>query len=255
MLRTDLEAVLSFLNDVGDVALYDPYSVEFLTRIQQLVPATWVTYQESVIRSKRFLVMLGIGPDAGDDDPEAYRRAGPCPTQAYRERTGDLRAMRTSDLVESLDYHEMPVYREYFQPAGVEHIIDLGLPTQVGRTRSLVFFREASAGNFTERDREVLDALRPHLIHIEEHARARQRLAETGRENGSRGLEGLTRREQEIVDLVASGKTNAEVAAMLWIAPSTVKKHLENVYAKTGIARRAAIAAVRHAPDLVPTRA
>jgi len=49
----------------------------------------------------------------------------------------------------------------------------------------------------------------------------------------------LTTREREIV-LVAEGKTNAEIAAQLWVAPSTVKKHLENVYEKVGVGRRAA---------------
>ena len=41
---------------------------------------------------------------------------------------------------------------------------------------------------------------------------------------------------------MAEGKTNAEIASALWVAPSTVKKHLENVYAKTGVGRRAAAA-------------
>ena len=39
----------------------------------------------------------------------------------------------------------------------------------------------------------------------------------------------LTERESEILDLVAAGKTNAEIAEALWIAPGTVRKHLENV--------------------------
>ena len=31
---------------------------------------------------------------------------------------------------------------------------------------------------------------------------------------------------------VARGKTNLEIAELLWLAPSTVRKHLENIYAK-----------------------
>jgi DNA-binding CsgD family transcriptional regulator len=52
----------------------------------------------------------------------------------------------------------------------------------------------------------------------------------------------LTAREREIVELVAEGRTNAEIAAHLWVAPSTVKKHLENVYEKLGVGRRTAAA-------------
>lgn len=50
----------------------------------------------------------------------------------------------------------------------------------------------------------------------------------------------LTGREQEVVSWVARGKTNAEVAELLWLAPSTVRKHLENVYSKLGVNTRTA---------------
>jgi DNA-binding CsgD family transcriptional regulator len=49
----------------------------------------------------------------------------------------------------------------------------------------------------------------------------------------------LTPRETEILRLVASGMTNREVAGALFIAPGTVRKHLENAYAKLGVRSRA----------------
>jgi DNA-binding CsgD family transcriptional regulator len=54
---------------------------------------------------------------------------------------------------------------------------------------------------------------------------------------------GLTAREQQILAWVARGKTNPEIAEILWITPSTVRKHLENVYAKLGVRTRTAAAA------------
>ena len=53
----------------------------------------------------------------------------------------------------------------------------------------------------------------------------------------------LTTREREVLAWVARGKTNAEVARLLWLAPSTVRKHLENVYAKLGVNTRTAAVA------------
>jgi DNA-binding CsgD family transcriptional regulator len=53
----------------------------------------------------------------------------------------------------------------------------------------------------------------------------------------------LTAREREVVSWVARGKTNAEIAELLWLAPSTVRKHLENVYAKLGVNTRTAAVA------------
>ena len=51
---------------------------------------------------------------------------------------------------------------------------------------------------------------------------------------------GLTARERQVLAWVARGKTNPEVAEILWVAPSTVRKHLENVYAKLGVHTRTA---------------
>jgi DNA-binding CsgD family transcriptional regulator len=56
----------------------------------------------------------------------------------------------------------------------------------------------------------------------------------------------LTPREREVLDLVSVGLTNAQVAAVLWIAPGTVRRHLENVFAKLGVhTRTAAVARLR----------
>jgi DNA-binding CsgD family transcriptional regulator len=46
--------------------------------------------------------------------------------------------------------------------------------------------------------------------------------------------------EAEVLELVAAGLTNGATAERLWISPGTVKKHLKNVYAKLGVANRAA---------------
>jgi DNA-binding CsgD family transcriptional regulator len=52
----------------------------------------------------------------------------------------------------------------------------------------------------------------------------------------------LTPRERQIFALVARGKTNQEIAQSLWIAPTTVRRHLENIYAKLGVRTRTAAA-------------
>ncbi|HJW83101.1 MAG TPA: response regulator transcription factor [Anaerolineae bacterium] len=57
----------------------------------------------------------------------------------------------------------------------------------------------------------------------------------------------LTRREIEVLRLVAAGKTNQETGAALGISEKTVEKHLESVFSKLGVASRveAAVRAVR----------
>ena len=48
----------------------------------------------------------------------------------------------------------------------------------------------------------------------------------------------LTSREQNILDLVALGKGNDEIAELMCISSHTVKTHLSNVYRKLGVANR-----------------
>lgn len=51
---------------------------------------------------------------------------------------------------------------------------------------------------------------------------------------------GLTPRQAEVLALAAGGKSNAEIAEELVVAPGTVKKHLDNIYATLGVRSRAA---------------
>jgi DNA-binding NarL/FixJ family response regulator len=60
---------------------------------------------------------------------------------------------------------------------------------------------------------------------------------------GGQTSEKLTPREQEILELVAEGRTNQEISALLWISPGTVRKHLENTFEKLEVHTRTAAAA------------
>jgi DNA-binding CsgD family transcriptional regulator len=50
----------------------------------------------------------------------------------------------------------------------------------------------------------------------------------------------LTPREREVMRCVEDGLSNAEIARELWIQPTTVRKHLENIFAKLGVRSRTA---------------
>ncbi len=60
--------------------------------------------------------------------------------------------------------------------------------------------------------------------------------------------DGLTRREVEVLRVVARGKSNSEIGEELFISINTVTRHLTNVYSKTGMSNRAeaAVYAARH---------
>ncbi|WP_406182053.1 response regulator [Streptomyces sp. NBC_01006] len=65
----------------------------------------------------------------------------------------------------------------------------------------------------------------------------------TGAHAARRPSEPLTEREQDVVRCVARGRTNAEIAAELYVSLSTVKTHLANVQTKLDARNRVEIAA------------
>jgi DNA-binding CsgD family transcriptional regulator len=81
--------------------------------------------------------------------------------------------------------------------------------------------------------------------------RAQQRLAELrGRTPPGRRADtlsdpnGLTRREREVLELVAGGRSDAQIAAVLHISPKTAGTHVSSILAKLGVDNRVQAAAV-----------
>ncbi|MFE7125478.1 response regulator [Streptomyces sp. NPDC057617] len=70
------------------------------------------------------------------------------------------------------------------------------------------------------------------------------RLVSRVRTPAAAGREPLSAREREVLELVARGTPNKEIAAELFISEATVKTHLTHLYAKLGVKDRAAAVAV-----------
>ncbi|MEW2080874.1 response regulator transcription factor [Streptomyces sp. NPDC005283] len=72
-----------------------------------------------------------------------------------------------------------------------------------------------------------------------------EQVTATPEQPGPKLPDGLTAREGEVLTLIAEGLTNVEIARRLHISTATVKTHINNLFAKTGIHDRAQ--AVRYA--------
>jgi len=61
----------------------------------------------------------------------------------------------------------------------------------------------------------------------------------------------LSSREQDVLRLMAQGLSNAEIASTLFVEPSTVKTHIEHIFTKLGVSRRAQAVARAHEMGVV----
>ncbi len=96
--------------------------------------------------------------------------------------------------------------------------------------------------DFSEADRALLTLLRPHLHHAYLDAERRRPVPE------------LTPRQWQLLDLLAAGHTNTQIARRLGLSEGTVRKHLENIYSRLQVSSRTA-AVTRAFPDLAAGRA
>jgi len=69
---------------------------------------------------------------------------------------------------------------------------------------------------------------------------------ENTREQALRQLAGLSPREREVVQAIAEGRANAEIAAALLMSVPTVKAHVTHILTKAGLANRTQIALLAH---------
>ena len=174
-----------------------------------------------------------------DDDQAFWAHYWDCDPCSYPDRSGDLRSVtKISDFYSARQWHGTGMYRDHFR-GQVEHEMMVCLPAGPGRSVRLIFFRGAGA-DFTERDRGLLALLRPHL-HEAYRVAERRRRGDT--------LE-LTPRQRELLHLVADGYTNAQIGRRLGLSEATVRKHLENIFARLRVTNRTA-AVIKAFPDQV----
>ncbi len=270
------------------------------------------------------------------------------PMIRYYSESGDGSAKKISDFWSRERYHASQLYELVYRPLNVEYQMSIVLPTLHPIVVGIAASR--SGDDFSERDRALMNAVRPYFVQAWYSARDRERLqsllgstigaladAELGlivlsdppqeltdgalaalrrhfgpstsaspwptlveewlfaqrswlsnsqgptllvplrvesegrrmvlrylpeqagisgalllREESNRPRQqslqslGLTVREAEVTTRVIGGSTNASIAETMYISSATVKKHLENVYAKLGVRGRGELAAFVH---------
>ena len=230
---SDYEQVLDLVRLAHDLDA-EPFPEPVLVALRGLIPALAVSYHVwSVDGYRRFLAaedpaavekVWSVYPQVRDHDPLP---GGPG-TGIEHFETPIGRATRFSDLIGLRAFRRLDLHAEVCRPLGVDYVMKLFLPKGAGEWSAFVFDRQAR--DFTERDRRVLDLLFPHFLQLRRRPRIRS-LIPPGHAN-------LTPREREIMAWVARGKRNGEIARILWVAPGTIRKHLDNVYAKLGVSNR-----------------
>jgi ATP/maltotriose-dependent transcriptional regulator MalT len=122
---------------------------------------------------------------------------------------------------------------------------ELDAPHDAARTRVLLAQACSELGDEDTARRE-LDAARACF----ERLGARQDLAALS-SGAASPTHGLTGREMEVLELIAAGRSNREIAGVLVISEKTAARHVANIFVKLGVSSRSAATAYAFANGLV----
>jgi DNA-binding CsgD family transcriptional regulator len=342
---SDYEGVLNVVRAAGEARDLDGFSRVVVRELSKLVPSHWVVLNEIDLESGQ--QRLVAEPESfivpPEIEPFLIEFADQHPLITYYAETGDGSAKKISDFLTQEEFHSRPLYQKFYKEIGVEYQMAF---TLVGTHPHLVAVVLSSPQtDFTERDRAVLNLVRPHLVQVWFNAKEQNHLRslfssvsdasalsgaglvvlsdppreltpgalttlyryygrptksgpvssrverwiaiqesrldspdqldlekslsaekdgrrmvlrylpgrppdppalllrEERRRFRNRDTLGLTARETEIVALVIKGETNVAIGQALHVSPTTVKKHLDNIYVKLGVRGRGRLTA------------
>lgn len=329
----DLRAALEVLERIGSAGDIETFAELLVAELRSAIPADVFAYNEvdPALQRAFFITDAPIETELPDARVILERHMQENPLVAYTALSRDFSARKWSDFVTRRELHATELWNGLFRPFGIEHQMVAVLPAPAPLLVGVVINR--CARDFSERDRSMLNLLRPHLTNAYSGAQARsvraaleseistpdESVVVVGKlgeplalspqarkfmgvfgpvsdnrvseavvewckrarsraplppepligEDGDFTVEArllnasvilmrarhkrvdaslltslsLTRREAEVLALLAKGETNKEIAVRLDVNPSTVKKHLEHIYEKLGVHTRTAAAA------------
>jgi DNA-binding CsgD family transcriptional regulator len=240
--QRELDLMLTLVREAASSCGNQPFEIGVIDKLMELVPADRAGYYELPVRADG-------RPSRGTVNTYSCER--PRYEMCWDDETvsatiaswplwephvvGARQALFLSDFQTRAEQRRNPWYVEVQRANDAEFECKLLLPAPPGTVRGFFFVRGRGRRDFDEDDRAILDLLRPQLAALRESWERRTYPPL------------LTRRETEVLQLVAEGLTNSAIAKRLYISPATVRAHLEHIFEKLNVhTRTAAVAAAFH---------
>jgi DNA-binding CsgD family transcriptional regulator len=191
----DLRAALDFVGEAHSFEDLDSFRTGILPGLERLIPSDLVGYNEVYSASEPALVITHPEP-LHEFASEALTRLAHQHPLVLAQVNGDNRTYKISDFLSRRQFHSLELYGELYRRIGAEDQIAFGLPGPV----VIGVAMNRGRRDFSERDRAMLDLLRPHLARAHGRILERMRMGaliaalELGLEQGGGAVLSLDRR-------------------------------------------------------------
>jgi DNA-binding CsgD family transcriptional regulator/GAF domain-containing protein len=176
---SDLDRVLRFVGEIAGVEHVTDFPARVVDGLKRLIPCDLIGYNEiNPVLGQALMVLNPPSLDrSGLEGQRAFQRlANEHPVLRYHARTRDGRALTISDFLSRDEFHRLDLYAESFRLVGAEDQLAVALPANPPLVIGVAFNR--SRRTFSQRDRQVLDLVRPHLAQARRNAEVRSQLTE-----------------------------------------------------------------------------
>jgi DNA-binding NarL/FixJ family response regulator len=247
-----LRRSLDLVGEVADAPTAEEFTRRAADGLARLIPAQGISFNEWDYAEHRLTAFHESNGYRRELDylTELWPQCDWLTEMAPPERVWRVETMSDYTPIRKLKRRE--VYDCVYKPIHIDNF--LAITVTASRQRRGVLLLDRDRGEFTDDERALGQLLIPPLARLFRSIRARERLAARVRElehavcgvprrrASPDGICELTPRELEVLEHVAAGRTDREIATFLFVSVRTVQKHLAHVYEKLGVRTRTAAA-------------
>ena len=241
----DLRGALDALGAIAEGTAADgAFARHGLASLPRLVPSELTTLSICDLDSGHRSVVCDLPGAIGAREREVFDRHLHSHPLVRAHAHPQACTVRICDAEPVENFRRSPLYNDYYRPIRIDHV--MAVPIHVQKNVLVSFVLNRSKRDFSDRDRDCVEVIRPHLGNLYRMTRAAQgpRAAwGVPAPDAQAREEGLTAREHEVLQWLCGGKTDRDIAEILGISPRTVHKHLQRIYEKLGVETRTAAVA------------
>ena len=149
-------------------------------------------------------------------------------------------AWRISDSLSQTAFRRTAIYNEYYRSIGIDQV--MAVPIIASRDLVMSFVLNRKGRDFSDSERSLMNRMQPALANLYRLAVAAAHAVAPAAPAATIAGQVLTPRERQILQWIAAGKSDRQVATILAMSVRTVQKHLQNIYIKLGVENRTAAA-------------
>jgi DNA-binding CsgD family transcriptional regulator/PAS domain-containing protein len=166
--------MLEFIEAGNAVARLEDFPGFITASLPRVVACDSISYNEVDPERQRLISLLEPPTGRFDGDAELLAaHMGQHPLISYYQRTRDGRAIRISDFLSDAEFRELDIYTRLYSKLNTRYQMSVSLPAPEPLVIGIALNR--ARRDFTEKDRLLLNLLRPHLEELHHRLQSLER--------------------------------------------------------------------------------